>query len=67
VNGVPATNFEHVTQHIESSSLELTIIRDKKEMGVNVPTALLESSGTERILGWSGAIFQSMSFCEKFL
>ncbi|KAJ3179210.1 serine protease [Irineochytrium annulatum] len=61
VNGVPATTFDEVLKHVDLPELELTILRDKKEMTVTVPQSVLQTSGTSRIVGWSGAIFQMPS------
>ncbi|KAJ3036417.1 hypothetical protein HDV00_002740 [Rhizophlyctis rosea] len=59
VDGEPATKFTDVTRHTERESLQLTVLREGKELEMDVPTSVFETSGTERIVGWSGAIFQS--------
>ncbi|KAJ3087228.1 Kinesin-like protein kif19, partial [Quaeritorhiza haematococci] len=58
VDGTPATKFVDIMRHTDRESLELTILREGKEVVVTAPLSPLEISGTERIAGWSGAIFQ---------
>ncbi|KAJ8325914.1 hypothetical protein O5D80_005558 [Batrachochytrium dendrobatidis] len=58
VNGKPATQFSDITSHYDQSHLELALLRDGKEMHVNTPLSTMLVSGTERVVGWAGAIFQ---------
>ncbi|KAI9096060.1 trypsin-like cysteine/serine peptidase domain-containing protein [Phlyctochytrium arcticum] len=58
VNDEPATRFLDILGNVDAESLNLTILREGREEKVNVPLSLLESHGTDRIVGWSGAIFQ---------
>ncbi|KAJ3217487.1 serine protease [Dinochytrium kinnereticum] len=58
VDDKPSTTFDDVLRNYDKKELTLTILRDKKEMTVTVPQSTLETSGTTRLVGWSGAVFQ---------
>jgi hypothetical protein len=38
--------------------VEMTILRDKQVIDVQVPTFVMDGSGTRRVLFWSGAVIQ---------
>ncbi|KAL2914404.1 hypothetical protein HK105_205971 [Polyrhizophydium stewartii] len=59
VNGVAATQFSAITDRVDDDSLKLkTVLRDARELNIVVPLSTMQTSGTERLVGWSGAIFQ---------
>ncbi|KNC98547.1 uncharacterized protein SPPG_06237 [Spizellomyces punctatus DAOM BR117] len=58
VDGQPATKFMDIMDHVGRDTLELTVLREGNEANISVPLSLLDATGTERIVGWSGAIFQ---------
>ncbi|KAJ3389620.1 serine protease [Entophlyctis sp. JEL0112] len=58
VDDVAATNYYDIMKLTDRKELNLTILRDKKELTVTVPASLMEISTSERIVGWSGAVFQ---------
>ncbi|KAI8836500.1 hypothetical protein BJ741DRAFT_605727 [Chytriomyces cf. hyalinus JEL632] len=53
-----ATNYLDIMRRTDMKELNLTVIRDKKETQVIVPASLMEINTSERIVGWSGAVFQ---------
>ncbi|KAJ3289473.1 serine protease [Borealophlyctis nickersoniae] len=65
VNGDPATKFTDVMRHTESESLDLTILRDRKEMVLKIPTSIFEHTGTERVVVPHKAVFQQMKNVPK--
>ncbi|KAI8924402.1 hypothetical protein BC831DRAFT_465774 [Entophlyctis helioformis] len=58
INGTPATTFVDVMKHTTGSSLTLTILRDGVESTVIAPLSTMTTSGTERVVGWAGGVFQ---------
>jgi hypothetical protein len=42
--------------------VEMTLLRDKQVIHVQVPTLAMSGSGTQRVLFWSGAVIQGKSF-----
>ncbi|KAJ3408213.1 serine protease, partial [Chytridiales sp. JEL 0842] len=58
VNGSTVSNYYDIMSQTGASELELTILRRKEEINVKVPQSIMETCGTERLVGWAGAIFQ---------
>jgi hypothetical protein len=58
VNGELCKSFQDVTKRIFDSTLDLRILRAGVEVQLSVPTSIMESSGTQRFIGWAGGIFQ---------
>ncbi|TPX36338.1 hypothetical protein SmJEL517_g01515 [Synchytrium microbalum] len=58
-DGETVTKFEDIESAKGPDSIELTILRDGKEItGVHVPFGIYAIRGTERIVSFCGAIFQ---------
>ncbi|KAI9328060.1 hypothetical protein BDR26DRAFT_825982 [Obelidium mucronatum] len=57
-DGEATTNYMDIMKLTDKKELELTIMRDKKEIVLTVPSSLMRIHTSERIVGWSGAIFQ---------
>ncbi|KAJ3127248.1 serine protease [Physocladia obscura] len=58
VDDSPTTNYVDIMKHSEKKELNLTVMREKKEVHLTVPSSLMEIQTSERIVGWSGAVFQ---------
>ncbi|KAI8622830.1 hypothetical protein BC830DRAFT_1162701 [Chytriomyces sp. MP71] len=58
VDDEPTTNYLDILKRIDTKELNLTVVRDKKEVEIKVPASLMEINTSERIVGWSGAVFQ---------
>ncbi|KAI8902963.1 hypothetical protein BC833DRAFT_571394 [Globomyces pollinis-pini] len=58
VNGKTCTAFSDITDLIYDQYLDLIILREGQELSLKVPLSCLESTSTERVVGWAGAIFQ---------
>ncbi|KAJ3026655.1 UNVERIFIED_CONTAM: serine protease [Siphonaria sp. JEL0065] len=58
VDGEATTNYMDIMGLTDKSELNMTIMRDKKELELSVPASLMSIHTSERIVGWSGAVFQ---------
>ncbi|KAI8904353.1 hypothetical protein EDD86DRAFT_194776 [Gorgonomyces haynaldii] len=58
VDGEPVQSFEGVMSRVYQPKLDMTLLRTGNVIHVQVPQTELESRGTERLVGWAGAIFQ---------
>ncbi|KAJ3293734.1 serine protease [Rhizoclosmatium sp. JEL0117] len=58
VDGNAVADYNEILKHTDKSELNLTIMRDKKELSLTVPASLMSIHTSERIVGWSGAVFQ---------
>jgi hypothetical protein len=62
VDDVPATRFTDIMKNFKTDYLTLNILRKAIVSSVKVPLSLLENSGTERVVGWAGALFRNILF-----
>ncbi|KAI9599351.1 trypsin-like cysteine/serine peptidase domain-containing protein [Syncephalis fuscata] len=58
INGKVLTRMVELDAHVELESLSLTILREKKEMTVQVPTTPVDGEDVRRVLSWAGAMIQ---------
>ncbi|RKP25690.1 trypsin-like cysteine/serine peptidase domain-containing protein [Syncephalis pseudoplumigaleata] len=58
VNGNVLTRMIELEAHVTHESLSLTILREKKELTVQVPTTPIDGEDVRRVLSWAGAIIQ---------
>ncbi|KAJ8653489.1 hypothetical protein O0I10_010817 [Lichtheimia ornata] len=58
VNGKVITRMYEMDVQYEAEELEMTILRQKKEMTVRVKTSPASGSGTSRVVFWAGAALQ---------
>lgn len=58
VNGALCLRFTDITSQIYDDTIHLQVLREGKEHSLSVPLSPVEVHGTERIVGWAGAIFQ---------
>lgn len=59
VEGEPVCRFRQVYDVVvDKEEVELTIVRDKKEMNIRAKTSILNGMPIKRAVGWSGALFQ---------
>lgn len=56
INGKVVTRMQETDVQYESDELDMTILRQKKEMNVKVKTSLESGDGTSRIVFWAGAM-----------
>lgn len=56
INGKVVTRMQETDVQYESDELEMTILRQKKEMTVMVKTSMESGDGTNRIVFWAGAL-----------
>ncbi|NOY63777.1 MAG: hypothetical protein GXP10_11620, partial [Gammaproteobacteria bacterium] len=56
--GVPISDFREVEKAAQAAVMKLTILRSGEVMDVDVPTVELSGRGTDRIVGWAGALMQ---------
>ncbi|MCF6236241.1 MAG: trypsin-like peptidase domain-containing protein [Gammaproteobacteria bacterium] len=60
LNGTPVTNFRDVEKAVRDKEIiDVTILRRGKEQILKVPTVSLSGMGTDRVVGWSGALLQA--------
>ncbi|KAG1459337.1 hypothetical protein G6F56_006183 [Rhizopus delemar] len=58
INGKVATRMSDIDVQYEADELDLTILREKKEMTVKVKTNTISGDGTSRVVFWAGAALQ---------
>jgi S1-C subfamily serine protease len=58
INGKVATRMSDIDVQYKADELELTILREKKEMTVQVKTSPVSGDGTSRVVFWAGAALQ---------
>ncbi|KAG2221733.1 hypothetical protein INT45_007139 [Circinella minor] len=58
VNGKVITRMYELDVQYEAEELEMTILRQKKEMTVKVKTTPISGAGTNRVVFWGGAVLQ---------
>ena len=58
VNGKVITRMYEMDVQYEAEELEMTILRQKKEMTVKVKTSPVSGAGTKRVVFWGGAALQ---------
>ncbi len=60
LNGTPVTNFRDVEKAVIGvEAVDATILRRGKELTLKVPTVALGGLGTDRVIGWAGALLQA--------
>ncbi len=60
LDGTPVTNFRDVEKAVkDKKALDVTILRQGKELTLNIPTVALDGMGTDRVISWSGALIQA--------
>eukprot|EP00842_Homolaphlyctis_polyrhiza_P002799 jgi/Hompol1/351/HPOL_002476-RA len=57
INDKPVTRYSDITDICDQDDIKMTILRDGVEMDVLVPLSAMSTVGTERIVGWAGAVF----------
>lgn len=58
VNGKVITRMYEMDIQYDAEELDLTILRQKKEMNVKVKTTVVSGAGTSRVVFWAGAVLQ---------
>ncbi|CAO3676908.1 unnamed protein product [Rhizopus stolonifer] len=58
INGKVATRMSDIDVQYEADELDLTILREKKEMTIKVKTNTISGDGTSRVVFWAGAALQ---------
>lgn len=58
IQGKTVTRLSDFDVQYEAEALELTILRQKKEMTLTVPTEPISGAGTNRVVFWAGAVLQ---------
>ncbi|ORX75887.1 trypsin-like serine protease [Basidiobolus meristosporus CBS 931.73] len=58
VNGQPCTQLIDMDVQYYRTDIEMTILRDSKELTMTVPTAPCSGEGTTRVVRWCGAVLQ---------
>jgi S1-C subfamily serine protease len=59
IDGEPVTRFEAVERASQNASVTVTVLRDRAEIQLDVPTVEVDGRGTERALIWAGALLQA--------
>ena len=58
IDGVTVQRFREVERAVQKQSVQVTLLRDSKELTVEVPTAPLLGRDLDRIVVWAGAVLQ---------
>ncbi|KAI9258529.1 trypsin-like cysteine/serine peptidase domain-containing protein [Sporodiniella umbellata] len=58
INGKVATRMCDIDVQYEADELDLTVLREKKEMTIKVKTNRVSGNGTNRVVFWAGAAIQ---------
>ncbi|CAO0797697.1 unnamed protein product [Mucor circinelloides] len=58
VDGKLVTRMSHMMLVHEKDNIDMVILRDGKELNVNVPMSEFSSYETTRVIGWQGALIQ---------
>ncbi|MFK7929450.1 MAG: PDZ domain-containing protein, partial [Myxococcota bacterium] len=56
INGQTRTRLSQVEALTDRAELNLTVLRDGKEMALTVPTVAVNGNGTDRLVQWAGLI-----------
>ncbi|KAI8615684.1 trypsin-like cysteine/serine peptidase domain-containing protein [Chytriomyces sp. MP71] len=58
IEGKTITRISEADVGVWPETVEVVVLRGKKEMTVHVPTELLDGEGTSKVVVWAGAVFQ---------
>jgi S1-C subfamily serine protease len=58
VNGQAASSFAAVERAARSERVDVTVVRDGRELDLDIATVVQSGRGTERFLLWEGAVLQ---------
>jgi len=59
IDGDPVATFADVERAAQAERVRLTVLRDRREIDVDVETTPLDGRGTDRFLLWAGALLQA--------
>jgi S1-C subfamily serine protease len=58
IDGEPVTRFREVERAVQKPEVTLTVLRNRTEQQVALPTVALSGRGVERAVVWAGALLQ---------
>jgi pro-apoptotic serine protease NMA111 len=59
IDGELVNRFREVERAVQKEKVRVTLLREGKEVSLDVPTAALRGSDIDRILVWAGAVLQT--------